>query len=127
MERIEVDVQTGEVKVIQLTPEEIATLPKNEPVVVPHAISDRQFFEELANRKIITEQEAIDAVATGSIPAIMLTLINGMPVASRFKAKMLLSGATEFRRNHPLVEVFALSQGMATQDVDDFFIAAAKL
>ena len=97
------------------------------PKEVPAVISDRQFFEELANRKIITEQEAMDAVAIGSIPNVMLTLVNGMPVASRFKAKMLLAGATEFRRNHPLVEVFALSQGMATQDVDDFFIAAAKL
>jgi hypothetical protein len=116
---------------IEMTPEEeaefLASLPGPAKPLVPHVISRRQFFEELADRAIITEADALAALTVGTIPAVMMTLINGMPAKAQFKAKMLLSGATQFERNHPLVEVFAQSQGMVKEDVDDFFIAAAKL
>ena len=98
------------------------------PVYVPPLISDRQFFHALAKWQIISEQEALAAVATGTIPQAMSDIVEAMPVDSeRFDAKMFLSGAVEFRRNHPLVAVFGAAMGWTDAQIDDLFIFAGAL
>lgn len=94
---------------------------------VPQTISDRQFFQQLAIAKVISQEEALAAVKTGDIPAALSGFIAALDDAARFNAEMLLSGATIFARNHPLTDSIAAAQGMTPQQIDDFFRAAAAL
>jgi hypothetical protein len=96
-------------------------------VDVPAVISDRQFFQQLAVAQIITEAEALAAVRTGAIPSLLAAFIATLPQADRFAAEMVLSGATDFLRVHPLTDAIGASQGMTPAQVDAFFIAAAQI
>lgn len=92
------------------------------------AISDRQFFQMLALSSVITMQEALAAVKTGEIPAAIQVMVDAIEdETERFSAEMILSGATIFRRNHPLTTQIGLAQGMTSQQIDDFFLAASQL
>ena len=97
------------------------------PEPVPATISDRQFFQQLAIAKVISQEEALAAVKTGDIPSALSGFIAALPDAARFNAEMLLSGATLFQRAHPLTDAIAAAQGMKPEQVDDFFRAAAAL
>lgn len=94
---------------------------------VPQTISDRQFFQQLAIAKVISQEEALAAVKTGDIPSALSGFIAALPDAARFNAEMLLSGATVFQRDHPLTNAVATAQGMTADQVDEFFRQAAKL
>lgn len=107
------------------------TLPVSEPEPdagpVPDVVSDRQFFQQLAMDERITQKEAINAVKTGAIPATMQSLISALPVDQQFPATMLISGATTFERNHPLVGALGASLKMSKADLDNLWRNAAKL
>jgi hypothetical protein len=91
-------------------------------------ISDRQFFQMLALTQTITQTEALDAVKVGAIPAPLQAMVDAIEDgAARFAAEMLLSGATNFRRDHPLTEQIGAAQGMTAEQIDEFFTAAAQL
>ncbi|ESZ63517.1 hypothetical protein X728_09220 [Mesorhizobium sp. L103C120A0] len=90
-------------------------------------MSDRQFFQGLAVAGVITNAEALAAVKTGAIPSGMMSLIAGLPEDSRFGAEMLLSGATEFKRTHPLTSAFGAGFGWTESQIDNFWIAASIL
>ncbi len=94
---------------------------------VPETISDRQFFQQLAVAGLITEDEAIDAVATGAVPVAMQAVIDSLPADQKFAALMLLRGAISFERHHPLVAVFASAMGMTDAETDDLWVAASAL
>lgn len=94
---------------------------------VPDAISDRQFFQQLAVNGTITQAEALAAVQTGAIPAVLEAFVDALPEADQFGARMLLSGATVFLRDHPLTAAIGAAQGMDSAEIDAFFIAADKL
>ena len=106
---------------------EVFVLPPPLPGPVPAVVSDRQFFHALAISSLITEAEALAAVRTGDIPAALQAVIDAMPESDRFHATMLLSGAVEFRRDHPLVEAVRLARGMTDAAVDDLFRLAGGL
>lgn len=96
--------------------------------IVPTVISDRQFFQNLAVRGIITQAEALAAVGPGVIPAAMAAFVAQLPAeGERFAANMVLTGATEFQRNHPLVGVFASLFGWTNADLDTFWAEAYAL
>lgn len=100
------------------------------PVVVPvpRAISDRQFFHVLAKLGAITQDEALAAVKTGEIPSAINTIVESINNDDdKFDAKMLLSGAVEFRRSHPIVEQFGAALGYSADAIDELFRAAAQL
>lgn len=98
------------------------------PLHVPDQISDRQFFQQAAISQIITEDEALAAVATGAIPAVLQTIVDGISdPAQRFAAKMLLSGATVFDRHNPLTESVGAALGWTSAQIDQFFIDAGVL
>ncbi len=101
--------------------------PEPLPLPVPEVISDRQFFQGLAVGDIITQAEALAAVKTGVIPAAMVALIAALPEANRFAAEMLLSGATEFKRAHPLTSAFGAAFGWGESQIDAFWISAVAL
>lgn len=99
-----------------------------EPIIIPQVISDRQFFQQAALENIITKDEALAAVKTGVIPTVLQTFVDSIEDESQnFAAKMLLSGATEFSRYHPLTETIRTHLGWTTEQIDHFFIDAAKL
>ena len=93
---------------------------------MPASISDRQFFQQLAVLSIIGEDEALAACAA-VIPAPLVQIIDGLPEDQRFSARMLLSGATVFERNHSMTEAIGTAYGWTSEQVDDFFRAAALL
>ena len=95
---------------------------------VPAQISDRQFFQQAAADGLMTQAEALAAVATGAIPAILQTIVDGITdPAQNFAARMLLSGATVFDRSHPLTAAVGAHLGWTSAQIDQFFIRAAAL
>ena len=75
----------------------------------------------------ITEAEALAAVGTGTIPAAMQALIAQLPADQQFAAKMLVSGATIFRRLHPVADMIRQLYQWAPEQRDAFWLAASKL
>lgn len=96
------------------------------PVPVPAVISDRQFFQKLALMGIIPEADALASNAA-VIPGALMTLINQLPAEDQFAAKMLVSGATEFRRDHPLTATIGAAFGWTSEQIDNFFREAVTL
>lgn len=101
--------------------------PDTLPAPVPSAISDWQFFQQLAVMGLITEQEAEDAVASGTLPTTLAELVDMLPEQARFSARMLLKGSTTFRRNHEMTDTIAWLYGFDRDDVDNMFRAAGAL
>lgn len=99
----------------------------NTPEPVPESISDRQFFHILAMDGLITEAEALAAVKTGDAPAAFETFIASLPEEERFSARMLLEGATMFRRDHPLTNAFGSMYGLTSEQIDDLWRRASAL
>lgn len=95
--------------------------------VVPQIISDRQFFQQLAIQKVITQDEALAAVGPGTLPNALVALIGGLPSDQQFPAKMLLVGAVQFDRQHPMVAVLGQAFGWTDAQLDALWTAAAAL
>lgn len=96
------------------------------PPLVPQSISDRQFFHQLAVVGIITQDDALASNAA-VIPPPLLAIIDAMPLEQQFAAKMLVSGATVFERQHPMTIAIGTAYGWSEAQIDDFFRAAAQL
>lgn len=96
------------------------------PASVPHSISDRQFFQQLSVAGIITEDDALASNAA-VIPPPLVAIIEAMPGSQQFSAKMLVSGATVFERDHPMTLAIGAAYGWTPAQIDDFFRAAALL
>lgn len=97
------------------------------PVPVPAAISDRQFFQQLAVQGVITQNEALAAVKTGDTPPALQQVIDGLPPGQQFEATMIISGATTFQRNHPLTVAIGVACHWSIDQIDDLFRTAAEL
>ena len=96
--------------------------------VAPPVISDRQFFQQLAEQGTITPIEALDAVKIGAIPPALQTQIDTLPTAEeRFGATMLVAGGTQFERAHPITAQLGALMGWSASDIDSLWTAAAKL
>lgn len=91
-------------------------------------ISDRQFFQQAAIAGVITQAEALAAVQTGTIPSVLAAIVDSIPdAAQKFAAQMLLAGATEFSRTHPLTDAIGAALTWTPEQIDQFFSAAAQL
>lgn len=95
--------------------------------LVPEEISDRQFFQMLAISGVITEQEALDAVRVGAIPAALQTLINSLPAEQKFATEMLVSGAVVFHRTHEVVGQLGTGMGWTSEQIDELWTQASQL
>lgn len=93
----------------------------------PKKISRRQFFQELGNRGIITEDEALDAGASVSIPAAMEIFITSLPEDMHYSSRQFLRNAQEFNRGHILAQALEAHLGYTEAEVDDIWIKAAAL
>lgn len=98
------------------------------PPPVIQDVSDRQFFQQAAVQGIITQAEALAAVQTGTIPAVLQAVVDGIEDAGeKFAAQMILSGATIFQRNAPLTASLGAAFGWMPEQIDAFFLAASAL
>lgn len=95
--------------------------PPPDPGELPMILSRRQFFQIAAMKGMITQQEALDAVRTGVIPQLMQTGLDTLPPDQKFAAEMMLSGAGEFDRHHPLVEQFGQVMGLPPAALDQIW------
>jgi len=108
-------------------------LADNDPTLIAYLsppvpdISRRQFYQQLAVQGIITQAEALAAVTSGSIPAALQVLINGLPSSEQFPATMLIVGNDTYHRSHPLVAQIGIAYGWTSAQMDAFFNAAAAL
>lgn len=111
-------------------PDEDVALPPTEPwpmtATLP-SVSPRQFFQALAIREHIAEDEALDAVGSGVIPAAMLELIEQLPSYAQFGAKMLIRGATIYERSNALAGLMGSIYGWDDAALDEFWVFAATL
>lgn len=97
------------------------------PPPVPAEISDRQFAQQLAIMKVITEDEAIGWAARGDLPAALEGAIAALPEQAQFSARMLLSSATIYRRDHPLTGALGALLGRDSAQLDQIWRDAASL
>jgi hypothetical protein len=100
------------------------------PPQVPETISNRQFAEALAFQGLITQAEALAWVKGGAVPPKLQAVVDVIPDANtKFGAQMLLDGATQFNRSHPMVA--QLGAGMSPPEtpaqLDDIWRMAATL
>ncbi len=96
--------------------------------LIINSISDRQFFQQAAIQGFITQEDALQAVKTGFIPAPLQAIVDTITdPTDKFNAEMLLSGATEFQRQHPLTTVIGTAFGMTEDDINTFFRSASNL
>ena len=94
---------------------------------VPETLSRRQFFQQAAIDGLITQDEALAAVTTGTIPPPMQEYVDSLPVEEQFNAKMLFGGAQAFERNAEITSDFGNAKGMTAEEIDQFFIDGAQL
>lgn len=99
-------------------------------VVVPEAISDRQFYQMLAltekpdgSGTWITQSEALAAVNTGVLPAAIDAFVSSLPNDTQFVARMNLAGST-YLFSHPMTQQLAIATGI---DIAAFWRAAYEL
>ena len=102
--------------------------PEALPEPVPDDISRRQFFQQLFVLEIISKAEALTAIPGLNIPPPLQAIIDQLPTQSdRDSAEMLVVGAQNFNRLHPLSETVRLSLGWSVEQKDDFWQEASKL
>ena len=91
------------------------------------SISRKQFFQALAQTEVITEAEAIAALATGTIPAALQAAIDGLPEDMKFAATMAVIGEQSFELQHPITQAIKESIGWTDQQAQDLFNLAGTL
>lgn len=94
---------------------------------VPREISDRQFAQVLAIKGVISEDEALAWASRGELPIPMEQAVSGLPEEQQFGARMLLSSATVYERNHPLVPALGSLLSYEAADLDALWRQGAAL
>lgn len=114
MKRIEVNVITGEVTEIELTPEEIAALPPPAPPPLP-AITRRQLRLALLRLGVTGDQVEAHIAA-----------MPGTPI-EREAAMIEWRDSGTYERNHPLVVAIGAALGMNETQIDAAWKEAVTL
>lgn len=129
MFRTEVNVMTGEVTVVELTPEEIAALPPPAAPSPPPPIvlTNRQLFAALALTGFITEPEALAAGRTGEVPAAIDAVFGVLPEQDAFLARLTWATMREVKRDHPLITAMIAANLATAQQVDAIFALGASI
>lgn len=108
--RIIVNLSTGQQEIVPLTPEEIFEIENRapEPVQVPQTVTPRQV------RLLLLQQGLLSQVQS---------MIEQQDEATRITWEYAL----EFQRNDPLLNQLGTNLGLTSEQIDQFFIAAAQL
>jgi hypothetical protein len=95
---------------------------------VIHAVTNVQFYQQLATVDVITQAEALAAVGRGALPHALQHVVDATTdPKQQFAARMVLAGAATFQRNHPLMGAIGAALGMSAAQMDELFVAAATL
>ena len=101
---------------------------RNPPASVPAVISDRQFAHALWKSSLITFDEALAFVQTGTIPAAIAAGIAAIPDETQRKdTQLLVAGATEYRRDNAAVAALATVLGWTDAQIDAIWTLGASL
>jgi hypothetical protein len=92
------------------------------PVRVPGSITRRQCALQLLSMGTVTAQEALDMTKTATVPAAVAAIFSGMADEARILAEIDFA-ATNYYRDNSLLDMM----GLTSQQIDQFFIAAAAL
>lgn len=93
----------------------------------PRQISRRQFFQYLSVIKMISEEEALEAIPGRSIPLALEDIIGGLPQKEQFNARALIVGATVFQIDNPLSDVVRVALGWTPALLRNFWQRASKI
>lgn len=110
MNRIEINVRTGEQVVVPLTSEEIAAIPPPAPPLIPQSVSRFQARAALHLAGLLETVETM--MALPETPAL---------------AKLAWADAQEFKRNSPTVLSLSASLGLTEAQLDALFTTAAGI
>ena len=114
MKRIEKNVITGEVTVVDLTPEEIAAMPQPAAPPMP---------------TITARQLRLALLGLGLTGAQVEAAINAMPGTDmqREAARIEWEYATSYQRDHQLVAMLGAALGLTEAQIDSAWMEAATL
>lgn len=90
------------------------------PPRIPN-LSFAQLLIGLVAEGWITESEG-EAWLVGTLPFVVLLVIDSLPVEQRFAAKARAIRPSEIIRDDPLVSMLAVAQGKTPEEIDAFFI-----
>jgi hypothetical protein len=95
---------------------------------IPEFVSDRQFFQALANAGHISNFEALAAVQSGAVPVIIKEIIDSIAdERQRFAADMYISGSVKIDRNHAITKLIAAEMNISDSQLDTLFRSARSL
>lgn len=97
------------------------------PAPVPARITRRQCAKQMKVMGLITGAEAVAMTMTGTPPAMVAQMIQTLPADDRDDASIDFAADTYERGNPLLVALMTAVPGTTTEDIDDFFRAAAAL
>jgi hypothetical protein len=92
------------------------------PVTVPPVAAKAQFYMALKAAGVLTENQAIQAM-NGNLPNVIDGMIDLLPAAQRFRAKMFFRSELIWRRD-PLIAALQAATG---RNMDDLFRQAESL
>ena len=90
-------------------------------VYTPTEISRRQLFLGLLKVGLINSQEAIAAAQTGAVPASVQTVFNTLPANDQVTAIIAWASAHMIYRYDPFLILLATSQGLTSDQIDQYF------
>lgn len=100
--------------------------PSTLPPPVPSSITRRQCALQLLAMKAITADEALAMTKDGTPPAAVSAVFTQMPADQALLAQIDFA-ALGYHRDNPLINVMMQANGMTPEQIDEFFILAAKL
>lgn len=110
MKKLQINVITGEISQIDLTPEEIAKMPPALPAPIPQSVTRFQARAALHLAGLLEQVEAM--IADPATPVL---------------AKLAWQDAQEFKRTSPTIAAMSAALGLTEQQLDDLFTTAAGI
>lgn len=121
MQRIEVNISTGEQRTVDLTQEEIDAILAIPAIEAPIPnLSFAQLLIGLVTEGWITEAEGT-AWLQGTVPSAVSALIASLPEEQRFIALARATRPSEVLRTDSLVIALGTAEGKTEEEMDNFF------
>lgn len=125
MQRTVVNVQTGEIEILDLTPEEIGEIvPYSQPI--PN-LAFAQLLIGLVSEEWITVEEGRAWRDRTGLPTQVSDIIASLPVEQQFAAETRILAPSEVLRYDPLVLAMGVAAGKTEEEIDDFFLKYSKV
>lgn len=113
MEKIVVNCQTGDVSVVQISPEEVTQMQSNPVTVhIPQSVTMRQ-----ARLALLQIGKLADVT----------TAINSLPSPQKEAAQIEWEYSNEVQRGNNFVAMLGPALGLSSQQLDDLFVLASTL